>query len=377
MKICLVMVTARSAVIEIVDGGRYFTKDTYTLTINGKLYGETNVVINNLYDLMPDTEYVVDVHSGENVVDQIAFRTEYEYATLDVRKFGAKGDGVNDDTNFIQAAIMACPENSRVLIPAGVYRVTSLFLKSHLRLELAEGAELKAFNERERFPIMPSFFKSNDGTDEYFLGTWEGEPQPMFASIISGYFVEDVIIYGKGTVNGNSTKESWWQNPKVMQTAYRPRLFHINHCRNVSLHGISICNSPSWTIHPFFSENLKFVGLDIQNPENSPNTDGINPESCKSVEIIGVHISVGDDCIAVKSGKLYMGRRFKKPTEDVLIRQCFMEKGHGAVVLGSEISAGVKRLEVSDCFFMNTDRGLRIKTRRGRGKDCANCYPPV
>lgn len=78
---------------------------------------------------------------------------------------------------------------------------------------------------------------------------------------------------------------------------------------------------------------------------------------------------MGDDCIAVKSGKIYMGRKFKRPTENVMIRQCLMENGHGAVTLGSEIGGGVKDLTVQDCYFRHTDRGLRIKTRRGRGKD--------
>ena len=47
-----------------------------------------------------------------------------------------------------------------------------------------------------------------------------------------------------------------------------------------------------------------------------------------------------------------------------------MANGHGAVTLGSEIGAGVDNLSVSQCWFRGTDRGLRIKTRRGRGKDC-------
>lgn len=269
----------------------------------------------------------------------------------------------------IQAAIMACPEKSRVLIPAGIYRITSLFLKSHLRLELAEGAKLQAFNERERFAVMPASIESCDETDEYYLGTWEGNPLPMYAAIISGYHVEDVVIYGKGMIDGNASKENWWHNPKEMRTAFRPRLYHINNCKNVILQGITVCNSPSWTLHPFFSEDLKFVGITIQNPYDSPNTDGLNPESCKNVEIIGVHFSVGDDCIAVKSGKIYMGRKFKRPSENILIRHCFMENGHGAVTIGSEIGGGVKNLTVRECFFSHTDRGLRIKTRRGRGKD--------
>lgn len=372
MNISLVMNTARSAVIEIADGGRYFTKKPYTVKINGAVYGETDRTITNLFGLKPETTYKVEICEKEEVSEvlgSVEFTTEYEFVTLDVRKFGAKGDGISDDTHFIQTAIMACPENSRVLIPAGTYRITSLFLKSHLRLELAEGAELKAFNEREKFAVMPPSIESYDETDEYFLGTWEGNPLPMFAAIISGYHAEDVIVYGAGKINGNSTKETWWHNPKVMRTAFRPRLFHINGCKNVTLQGITVCNSPSWTLHPFFSDDLRFIGITIQNPSDSPNTDGLDPESCKGIQILGVRFSLGDDCIAIKSGKIYMGRRFKRPTENVMVRQCLMENGHGAVTLGSEIGGGVKNVTVEDCYFRHTDRGLRIKTRRGRGED--------
>ncbi|HBY71622.1 MAG TPA: polygalacturonase, partial [Lachnospiraceae bacterium] len=68
-------------------------------------------------------------------------------------------------------------------------------------------------------------------------------------------------------------------------------------------------------------------------------------------------------------GKIYMGRKYKVPCEDIIIRQCYMEKGHGAVTIGSEMAAGIYQVLVEDCIFQSTDRGLRIKTRRGRGKD--------
>lgn len=63
---------------------------------------------------------------------------------------------------------------------------------------------------------------------------------------------------------------------------------------------------PSWCIHPCFCSDLGIYDVEIINPEDSPNTDGINPESCEDVEIAGCHFSLGDDCIAIKSGK---GRR--------------------------------------------------------------------
>lgn len=370
MELKLLLKTARSATLELADGGIYNTKETYQIFVNGALAKETNQVITSVFDLKPETSYdVVVKNAAGEAVASISFTTEYEFVTLNVKDFGAKGDGVSDDTKFIQAAILSCPKNSRVLIPAGTYKITSLFLKSNLNLELAKGAELLAETDRNAYPKFPALIESYDETDEYNLGTWEGNPLPMFAGIITGIDVENVLIYGEGTINGNASKENWWHNPKVMVGAYRPRLFFINHCNQVTLQGVTCCNSPSWTLHPYFSNDLKFYNLTVKNPSDSPNTDGLDPESCKNVEIAGVKFSLGDDCIAVKSGKIYMGRKHKTPSENLHIRQCLMENGHGAVTIGSEMAGGVINLVVEDCLFSHTDRGLRIKTRRGRGKD--------
>jgi len=369
MEIINIMHTARSATIEIKDGGRYFTKCPYTIKLNGKEFTTTEKTITSLFGLKPDTKYLTEVFDGEEKVGEVSFQTDYEFVSLDVTRFGAKGDGEQDDTHYIQAAIMACPKNSRIYFPAGTYRITSLFLKSHIRIELARGAEIKAFTDRTKFPIFPATFQSYDEEDEYNLGTWEGNPLPMFSGVICGIDAEDVVIYGEGTINGNASKEDWWNNPKVMNIAFRPRLFFISGCKNVTLQGVKFCNSPSWTLHPYFSDNLRFIGVTVENPADSPNTDGLDPESCKNVDILGVRFSLGDDCIAVKSGKIYMGRKHKRPSENINIRQCLMENGHGAVTLGSEMAGGVVNLTVEDCIFRHTDRGLRIKTRRGRGKD--------
>lgn len=369
MEIVLVMRTARSAVIEIRDGGRYFTKKPYRIIVNGEERLTAEKTVTSLFDLKPDAEQRVEVYDGEAKAGEISFRTEYEFVTLDVTRFGAKGDGVCDDTHFIQAAILACPEKGRVLIPEGVYRITSLFLKSHVRIELAKGAELKAFVEKERFPVFPGMIESYDEADQYNLGSWEGNPLPMYTGIVCGVNVEDVILYGQGKINGNASKEDWWKNAKGYRDVFRPRLFFVNRCKGIVLQGLTFCNSPAWTLHPYFSEELRFLDLTVLNPADSPNTDGLDPESCRNVEILGVRFSLGDDCIAVKSGKIYMGKRYKTPSENIHIRQCLMENGHGAVTLGSEMAGGVKNLTVEDCVFRHTDRGLRIKTRRGRGKD--------
>ena len=369
MKVTVRMHTARSAVLELADGGLFHTNAEYEIYLNGEYKQTTDRVITNLFSLTPDTEYEVVVMTEKQEVARTSFRTAYEFVTLNVKAFGAKGDGIQNDTAFIQAAIMACPKDSRVLLPAGHYLVTSLFLKSDVTIELAKGAKLVAHKDRSLYPKLEGLIESYDETKEYNLGTWEGNPLLMYAGILTGINVENVTLYGEGVVDGDATEEDWWKEPKKMHGAFRPRLLFLNHCEGVRVQGLTFTNSPSWTIHPYFSKHLGFYGLTLINPADSPNTDGIDPESCEDVEILGVHFTLGDDCIAIKSGKIYMGKKYKVASRRIEIRQCLMENGHGAVTIGSEMAAGIKEIIVKDCVFRHTDRGLRIKTRRGRGKD--------
>lgn len=364
MELKLVAKTSRSIVVELTDSGRYYADEKYDIQINDKVI-TTDKVVTTIHNLTPDTEYDISVKGAGS----LKVKTNYEFVTLNVRDFGAYGDGEHNDTNAIQCAIMACPKDSRILVPEGTYKITSLFLKSDITIELAKGAVLSAFTDRTMFPILPGMIENYEENDYYNLGSWEGNPMDTFSGIICGINAENVVITGEGTIDGCADFDNWWDNPKVRNIAWRPRLVFLNHCKNVMLHGITVQNSPSWTLHPYFSEDLRFIDIKILNPFNSHNTDGLDPESCTNVEVLGVYISVGDDCIAIKSGKIYMGKKLKKPTDKMTIRQCCMRDGHGAITVGSEIAAGVHNVSIEQCLFLNTDRGLRVKTRRGRGKD--------
>lgn len=366
----LLLVTPRSATIELSHTGKYETDQKFTTYVNGKQVDAGDTVVRSVFGLVPEHEYELTVISEDGrKAGRIRFCTGEESVTLNVKDFGAVGDGTADDTHCIQTAIMNCPARGRVLVPEGVYCIKSLFLKSNMSFEIAKGAELRAIPKRDEHGRMPGVLPGNRPEEEYHFGSWEGNPLPMFSGILSGIEVENVVIYGEGVLNGNASRENWWKNHLVLDRAYRPRLFFLRDSRNIQLQGLTLKNSPSWTIHPFFSDNLGFYNLSIRNPFDSPNTDGMDPESCKDVEIAGISFSLGDDCIAVKSGKIYMGRKYKKPSENIRIHNCFMQYGHGAVTIGSEMAGGTRELAVEDCVFAHTDRGLRVKTRRGRGQD--------
>jgi polygalacturonase len=366
----IIQKTSRSMTAELVNQDIYYTKEAYNIYLNGQciVEGEKRNVF-SLYDLEPHTRYEVAIGRQEGIIATCDFTTEKEYVRLNVKNFGAIGDGQAEDTAMLQAAILACPNGGTVYLPEGTYLTGPLFLKSHITIELAEKAVLLGITDRNKYPILPGYTPTTDGTDEYYLGTWEGNPLTSMASLITGINVENVKIIGKGTIDGNAQNGDWWIDVKNKKRAWRPRTVFLAYCKDIVIQGVKVQNSPAWTMHPYFSKNIKFLDMAIDNPYNSHNTDGIDPESCENVEIIGVTISVGDDCIAIKSGKLFMGKKFKKPSDNFIIRNCLMEKGHGSVVVGSEIAGGVKNIHVSQCLFKETDRGLRIKTRRGRGED--------
>ncbi len=147
----------------------------------------------------------------------------------------------------------------------------------------------------------------------------------------------------------------------------RPRIIRLVDCRNVLIEGVTLCNSGFWALNPTACDNVTIHKVTIKNPPDSPNTDGINPDSCSNVHISDCHIDVGDDCIAIKSGTEDEGRRLLRPCENITITNCTMLRGHGGVVIGSETSGGVRNVVISNCVFRGTDRGIRLKSRRGRG----------
>ena len=362
----LMVLTATTITVELVNQDVYESKLMYEVILNGKsLLKNQSVNVFSLYGLIPDSSYELELLFQDGSQAGLSFHTESESVALNVKRFNAKGDGQTDDTQAIQTAIMSVPKHGRVIIPAGTYKVNTLFLKSDFTLEIQKGAMLLYDGDFHKSPILPGYTTTKSG--EYYLGSWEGNPLDTYAALMMGIQVENVQIIGEGVLDGQGHR--WWGYPKVKVGAWRPRLFQLIHSQNILVQGITFQNSPSWTIHPLFSKQLRFVDLNILNPKDSPNTDGLNPESCQDVLILGVYFSVGDDCIAIKSGKIYLGSLLKKPTEFVTIRNCSMNFGHGAVTIGSEMAGGVKQVRVSQCLFNETDRGLRIKTRRGRGID--------
>ncbi len=343
----------------------YYAQNEYSVLVDGKHYGSFNTNVFSLFNLSPNTTYDIAI---EHTDIRLNVTTCAETNCFSAEQFGAVGDGVTDNTVAIQTAINCLPVGARLVFPEGNYVTAPLCLKSDITIELKKGAMLTAHTDKSRYPLIPGEVCDLVTGDAVQLGTWEGNPVSMHQALIFGEHLSNVNIVGQGTLEGNAHNIGWWIDVKNQPNG-RPRLVFLNNCSNVTFHGITGQNSASWQFHPYFSKNVRFLDLSINAPKDSPNTDAIDPEACDGVDIVGCKFSVGDDCIAIKSGKMYIGQKYKTPANHHTIRNCLMQFGHGAVTLGSEMAGGVKNLTVKQCIFYATDRGLRIKTRRGRGKD--------
>ena len=252
---------------------------------------------------------------------------------------------------FARAIADLRPQGGVLNVPAGEYPTGSIRLYDDMTLCIESGAVLRFHQDAKAFPLIELEFEGNAGL--------------MHQACIYAEGVKNVAVTGYGTLDGQGSY--WWQQIREKRrTEYpRPYLVCFADCEHVVLENVTLLNSPAWTVHPLRCRNVTVRGLNIKNPADSPNTDGINPDACQDVRILDCTIDVGDDCIAIKSGTENTPNR--QPCERIVIANCHFLHGHGGVVLGSEMSGDVRNVVVSSCVFYETDRGIRLKTRRGRG----------
>ena len=349
-------ITSRTITIELENDFPYYHNSEYDVFLNNEFLFKENKNVFTIYDLTPNTEYRISLLGKEQI-----YKTNTESACLHVKDFNATGNGETDDTVKIQAAIMCCPDNGCVYIDKGTYLISSLFLKSNMTLYFEKGSKLIAKTGRMDYPIFPGLI------DGYNYGVWEGSEVNNFSSIINCINVSNVSICGQGEIDCQAEKGDWYINHRVMNIAWRGHAIFTNRSENISFIGVYVHNTQSWAIHPYFSNHINFLNLKVENKPSMPTTDGIDPDCCDDVRILGCYFNVGDDCIAIKSGTIELAKKYKKSCSNLYISNNYMEQGHGGVVFGSESSGGIENVVVEKCIFNNTDRGLRIKTRRGRG----------
>ncbi|KAL0308401.1 UNVERIFIED_CONTAM: putative polygalacturonase [Sesamum radiatum] len=279
--------------------------------------------------------------------------------------FGGVGDGVTLNTEAFERAVIAISRlgkkgGGQLNVPPGNWLTAPFNLTSHMTLFLAEGAVILGIDDEKYWPLMPPLPSYGYGREH---------PGPRYGSLIHGQHLKDVVITGhNGTINGQG--QTWWKK-------YRQKL--LNHTRgplvqimwssDILISNITLRDSPFWTLHPYDCENVTIKNLTILAPVfQAPNTDGIDPDSCKDMVIEDCYISVGDDGVAIKSGWDQYGIAYGKPSKNILIRNLIVRSNVSAgISIGSEMSGGVSNVTIENIHIWNSRRAVRIKTAAGRG----------
>lgn len=331
---------------------------------------------------------------------------------VSITDFGGKGDGTFINTEAFAKAIEHLSQRGggRLIIPAGVWFTGPIVLQSNINLHLTERAIILFSPDKNLYPLVETSF--------------EGLDTRRCQSPIWGKDLENIAITGSGAIDGNGhywrplkkekATERYWKStiarggafkrddywmpsaqylhgdtisdmnvPRHLETEeewasvkdfLRPVMVSLQNCTNVLLQGVIFQNSPAWNLHPLMCENVIIDGVQVRNPSYAQNGDGLDLESCKNAIVVNSTFDVGDDGICIKSGKDEDGRRRGRPTENLIVYNCTVFKGHGGFVVGSEMSGGVKNVYVANCQFLGTDVGLRFKSQRGRGGTVENIH---
>ncbi|OVA16627.1 Glycoside hydrolase [Macleaya cordata] len=291
--------------------------------------------------------------------------------SVTITEFGAVGDGVTLNTKAFHNAIFylqsfADKGGAQLFVPAGRWLTGGFILISHLTLLLDKEAVILGSTDSDDWPIedpLPSYGRGRE------------LPGGRHRSLIYGENLTDVIITGhNGTIDGQGSV--WWNRFKNGTLNYtRPHLVELMNSTEVVISNLTFLNSPFWTIHPVYCSQVIVQNVTILAPLDSPNTDGIDPDSSDDVCIEDCYISTGDDLISIKSGWDEYGISYARPSSNIVIHRLTGETGLGSgISIGSEMSGGVSEVHAESLRFFNSNNGIRIKTAPGRGGYVRNIY---
>lgn len=291
---------------------------------------------------------------------------------MDLTDFGGVGDGVTSNTNAFREAIAhlgcyASDGGSMLIVPPGRWLTGPINItSSHFTLYLEENAEILASTDIDEYPViapLPSYGRGRDTTGG------------RYSNFIWGSNLTDVIITGQnGTINGQG--QIWWDKfHKKELNSTRGYLLELMFSEDIIISNLTLVNSSAWNLHPVYCNNVIVSNVTVLAPVDSPNTDGINPDSCSNVLIEDCFVISGDDCVAIKSGWDEYGISFGRPSEHILIRRLTCISPDSAVIaLGSEMSGGIQDVRAEDIVAINSESAVRIKTGVGRGGFVRNIF---
>ena len=324
-----------------------------------------------------------DTQLRDSIVNRISGATISE-KIIQIKHFGAVVDGKKDCCPAFAKAIKQAVSKggARIVVPAGEYYLCGpIHLQSNICLDLQEGAVLRFSTDPTHYPTVNT--------------SWEGTYLYNYSPFIYAYEATNIAIIGKGCIDGNAaTTFGTWkekQRADLLESRrmnheeiavenrvfgaghlLRPQLIQFYRCKQITVEGVKITNAPFWCIHLLQSENI--ICRSLRYDAKLLNNDGIDPESSRDILIEDVHFNNGDDNIAIKSGRDNDGRKKAIPSENIVIRRCHFKGLHG-VVIGSEMSGGVRNVFIEDCDYAGyCKRGIYIKTNPDRGGFIRNIF---
>lgn len=310
-----------------------------------------------------------------------------EFSIVD---FGAVQGDKNKTSEAINKAISKASKagGGIVVIPEGEWLTKKIHFKSNINLHLNKGAVL-LFSEdpNDYLPAVRS--------------TWEGYECYNYSPLIYAYQCKNIAITGEGELKAKmDVWKEWFARPKahmeslkrlyflasynkpmkerqmVNDTAhFRPQFIQFNRCENILMDGVTITNSPFWTIHPFLSKDVVLRNLKVY--AHGHNNDGVDPEMSQNVLIENCIFDQGDDAIAIKSGSNQDAWRLNTPSKNIIMRNCTVKNGHQLVAIGSELSGGIENVFIDNCTVVDgakLNHLLFIKTNERRGGYVNNIY---
>lgn len=303
-------------------------------------------------------------------------KPEFPDFSLNITDKGAKQQVLA--TREIQAAVdeVHSRGGGTVIIPQGSWLTGRISLKSNVNLHISEGAEVNFSGEIKDY--LPVVFTRNEGIEVISLG-----------ALIYACEQENIAVTGKGRLIGppmDCEVRKRVMNSGVIENVvsadtpvadriydgskggeiFLPMFISPINCKNVYIEGVTLERTPFWNVVPVYCDGVIIRGITVQSV-GIPRGDGIDIESSRNVLIEYSTLSCGDDCFTMKAGRAEDGIRVNKPSENIVVRYCLAEQGHGAITCGSETAGMIRNLYVHDCVFEKTGTGIRFKTRRNRG----------
>ncbi len=260
--------------------------------------------------------------------------------------FGAIGDGMTLNTRAIQQAINSAESagGGRVIIPPGIYKSGTIFLKNNIILDVQPGATILG----------------SENINDYTEMTWGHNRDRQPYHLIMAKDVQNITISGGGTIDGNGP--AFWQphNPKDDPQWIMPKakkispLMEIQNCQNVRIQDVLLKTGGGWTLHLYDSDLIHVNRVQILNHLFSPNGDGIDITGCFDVTISDCIIKTCDDAICLKT------TGDSRECKRVTVTNCIIECSCAALKLGNESFRDISQVTLSNCTIFNSSRAFAI-----------------